>query len=552
MYTNKTRDKRGLAHSLLVWIICMAAAASLHGCGGGSSGADPGSTSNNSGSNSGPGSGSTDTSTTVAPAVLPSLRACQPSGLGHDYQVGDGSGQIASLDQVPWESLAPGDTVRIFYRAAPYRGHLLLAAAGTATAPLRVCGVKGSNGERPIIDGQNAVARPGLSYTSASLNNIQQTRAIVMIDRLGTQGWTAFPSYVQIDGLEIRGATPSNTFTNSLGTVQAYDSFGACIWVQRGQHVTIADNVIHDCTNGVLSQSTSDGDFALTKDIRLAGNWIYGNGVVADEHEHNTYIQSVGVVYEFNHYGPLRSGALGNAIKDRSVGTVVRYNRLEQGAHAIDLVEAEAYNTIAVADPAYRTTYVYGNQIVKAGDTGTVIHYGGDHYGATPTDNWGEPYFRKGTLYFYANTVVVTGNSGTLFQLSTTDEHAEVWNNVFTFAPTVAYPSWRATSSVGTTWTAGGVLNFGVNWINANSADSDPYHSVPGTVSGQSQLIKGSSPPIDTSTLVPLAGSAVIDAAQANLSAVGGFPVEYQLDVNAVAQSRHTNGAAPDLGAVER
>src|SRR3981081_2693753 len=35
------------------------------------------------------------------------------AGKGKDYQVGDGAGQLASLDLVPWESLAPGDTVRI-------------------------------------------------------------------------------------------------------------------------------------------------------------------------------------------------------------------------------------------------------------------------------------------------------------------------------------------------------------------------------------------------------------------------------------------------------
>ena len=39
-------------------------------------------------------------------------------------------------------------------------------------------------------------------------------------------------------------------------------------------------------------------------------------------------------------YGPLRSGALGNAVKDRSAGLVVRYNRIEGGARSVDMVEA--------------------------------------------------------------------------------------------------------------------------------------------------------------------------------------------------------------------
>ena len=48
-----------------------------------------------------------------------------------------------------------GDTVRIFYSSTPYKGKFLLAAQGTTDAPVRICGVRGPNGERPEIDGES-------------------------------------------------------------------------------------------------------------------------------------------------------------------------------------------------------------------------------------------------------------------------------------------------------------------------------------------------------------------------------------------------------------
>ncbi|MBI2733548.1 MAG: hypothetical protein HYX44_09700, partial [Aquabacterium sp.] len=194
------------------------------------------------------------------------------------------------------------------------------------------------------------------------------------------------------------------------------------------------------------------------------------------------------------------------------------------------------------------------------GDEGSAIHYGGDHYFAKPTDLWGEPTFRKGTLYFYNNTVVINGTSGQVFQLSTTEESAQVWNNVFYFAPTVTYPSLRASSADYASssefknyWTSGGNLTLGKNWSSTTLADSDPWHTVPGTVTGWSNLIKGTTLPVDKNTFIPTSGSPVVDTAQANLTAVTAYPVQYQYDVSTFSvKTRAVNGAAADIGAVER
>ena len=486
----------------------------------------------------------------VPAPTAPGLAACVPSGLGTDYQVGPNAGQLSSLDQVPWENLTAGDTVRVFYRAAPYPGKFLLTANGTTSAPVRICGVKGSGGERPVITGANATTRRGLVYGSAYAAPIQESRSVIMIK--GTLTWTHYPSNIQIDGLAIRAAHPNYQFTDSAGVSQTYTDFGGCIWIDRGQNITIADNEISDCTNGVFSKSTDDGDFAVSKNLRIASNYIHGNGVVGDVHQHNSYVQSVGVVYEFNRYGALRGGALGNGIKDRSVGAVVRFNRIEEGAHAIDLVEAEDFPATATANPAYRTTFVYGNQIVKSGDSGSFIHYGGDHYGSTPGAAWGEPIFRKGTLYFFNNTIYATGSGAVLFQLATTEEKAEVWNNVFVFASSVAYPSMRSNTDIGASWTAGGIVNLGRNWISAGWADSDPDHPIPGQLNGSANMISGTTAPISLTTLVPVAGSAIVDASQAPPAAASAYALTYQLGADFLPTARTVNGTASDLGAVER
>jgi hypothetical protein len=73
---------------------------------------------------------------------------------------------------------------------------------------------------------------------------------------------------------------------------------------------------------------------------QIADAHLHHNGVDGSYNQHNSYLQSVGVLYEFNRYGPLRPKAEGSALKDRSVGAVIRYSRLDGAARSLDLVEA--------------------------------------------------------------------------------------------------------------------------------------------------------------------------------------------------------------------
>jgi len=424
----------------------------------------------------------------------------------------------------------------------------MISGHGTATAPIRVCGVRGTQGERPIIDGNGATSRSSTDYG----HPLHQTRSIVLLKPPNANWYREFPEFVIIDGLEIQGAYPTHSFTDTGGNTQPYDGFGACIWIERGHNITIRDNVIHDCTNGIFSKSTDDGDFSLTKDLFVEGNYLYDYGVVGDDHEHGTYLQSVGVTYQYNHYGPQRPGGGGSALKDRSVGTVVRYNRIEECARSLDLVEAEDFPQTATQDPRYRETFVYGNLITKSTDSGVPIHYGGDHYGSTPGAAWGEPIFRKGTLYFYGNTLVNTANAGVyMFQLSTTEEHAEIFNNIIVYASSASYKALRDGTDVGSAWTAGGTINLGVNWINSGWVLHDQYHVVNAPVTGMANMITGPTPPISLTTLQPLPSSAVIDKAQALLPKTQPYPVLFEYSADLQGSVRTQTGIAFDLGALE-
>jgi hypothetical protein len=160
-----------------------------------------------------------------------------------------------------------------------------------------------------------------------------------------------------------------------------------------------------------------------SKDVLVENCWIYDNGIEGSAYEHNNYTEAMGIVFQFNQFGPPRKNCSGNNLKDRSAGTVIRYNWIEGGNRQLDLVDAG--HAELLNSPLYRQTLVYGNILIEPDGAGNsqIIHYGGDS-GSTER-------YRKGTLYFHNNTVISTrsGNT-TLLRLSTNDEACESRNNI--------------------------------------------------------------------------------------------------------------------------
>jgi len=388
--------------------------------------------------------------------------AAAPSTAATDYAVGPGL-EFSAIGDVPWEALEPGDRVLVHWRATAYNEKWVIARRGTEQEPIVIRGVPGPGGELPLIDGRNATTRPQLDYWNEERGVIKIGGSSIPADTL--------PAHIILENLEIRSARPPYDFNDDSGTTRTYADNAAAIYVEKAEHLTIRNCVLHDAGNGIFI-----GDFGgQTTDVRIKGNWIYDNGIVGSAFQHNTYTAAIGIVYEDNLFGSLRAGAEGNNLKDRSAGLVVRYNWIEDGNRQLDLVDADAE---VASEPSYRQTYVYGNVLIESDGEGNsqIVHYGGDS-GDTSQ-------YRKGDLFFYNNTVVSTrsGNT-TLLRLSTGDEHADVRNNIL-------YVS--AAGHRLAILDSAGVLDLRNNWLKEGWSDS--HSGLSGTINDDGSNIAGSSP----------------------------------------------------------
>jgi hypothetical protein len=405
-----------------------------------------------------------------------------------DYRVGPRQ-PLSNIAAVPWDSLQAGDRVFIYYQPTPYYEKWVINAQGTAQNKIEIIGVSDSLGRKPIIDGNGAVTPTYLDYWNENRSLIKIGGSSVPADGL--------PAYITVANLELRSARPAYSFTDDRSMSGTYASNAASIHIEKGEHIIIRDCIIHDSGNGIFIGASG----GQTKDILIANNYIYDNGIVGSIYEHNTYTEALGITYEYNRFGPLRSGAPGNNLKDRSAGLVVRYNWIEGGNRQLDLVEsgsAALYN-----DSSYRKTYVYGNILIEPNGAGNsqILHYGGD--GSNTAQ------YRKGNLYFYNNTVVSTRNSNTtLARLSTQNETMTAFNNVI------------YTTNNGSSLAMidnNGTLNMHHNWLRSNWVNSHNA-SVSGTVNDLGNNISGNSPLFNNlgmQDLYPQDSSALIDAGTA-------------------------------------
>lgn len=358
--------------------------------------------------------------------------------------------RVNTLSELAWESLLPGDTVRIHWRAAPYAERLALFRSGTAAQPIRVCGVAGGPlNERPAITGVEAVTRTTQPFRTGVPGALQSFGVV-------TISGTDFGSRVEhvvLEGLKIgntktgpgRDTTADNAFfTDANGVRRAYETAAACIRMRQAHHITLRNNEIVNCGDGLFAGSTPDSDNHVIRNLLVEGNHIHGNAIIGDESRHQAYLQGVDITVQFNYFGPVRTNAAGtasgNQLKMRAAGLVVRYNYLLNGARALDLVEAEEHlpyiapwqyarlrtqylgcqqngclrlNATQLAQydqrqqqdwAKYQNAYVYGNLIhVNGRDSAqrnipaNLVHYGFDN---SQHDR------QPGTLWFFHNTVL--------------------------------------------------------------------------------------------------------------------------------------------------
>ncbi len=456
--------------------------------------------------------------TFLLPSWLLILAGVAPAAV---YEVGPGK-QFATIGAAPWTTLQPGDTVRIYYRSTPYKEKWVICRQGTASAPITVQGVPGPAGELPVIEGIDAV-------TSSQFSFWNEDRGIIKIGGASRPADT-MPQYIVIEGLEIRSSRTSHRFRSAGGSWGNYDVRAATVYIEKCQQCTIRNNVLHDSGNVIFVGNSSSN-------IVISGNSIFGGGNVGSQKEHNTYTEALGILFEGNYMGPTLAGSSGNNLKDRSAGTVVRYNWIEGGNRQLDLVDS---GTARInSDATYRTTHVYGNVLIENRNDGNrqVVMYGGD--------NGNQAIYRKGVLHFYNNTVFSRRTDITVvFRPSTLDETVEARNNIF--------------------WTEGGgsslyiaeisgIIRLSRNWIKSG------FRRSAGTYLGQivddGTMIAGSSPGF----VDPVGMGLNLSAASQCVNA-GGNPDPSVLPQNAVLRQylkvRNTeprpNDGVFDIGAFER
>jgi hypothetical protein len=434
--------------------------------------------------------------------------------------------QLDTIAEVPWATLQPGDTVLIYWKSTAYKEKWVICRQGTAAQPITIRGVLGPNGERPVIDGNGATTPTNLNYWNENRGTIKIGGANIPADTM--------PKYITLENLEVRGAFAGYSFTRANGQTQAFAQNAAPIYVEKAENLTIRNCVITDGGNGLFIGS-SDTD--PSRNILVEGNYIYGNGNSGSAFEHNNYTAAIGIVFQYNRFGPLRAGSVGVGLKDRSAGTVIRYNWIEGGNRNLDLVDGEDSSLIR-NDPNYRRTFVYGNVLIKQdGGNNQAVHYGGDS--GTTAD------YRKGTLYFYNNTLVSTRTGNTVaFRLSTIEETCDARNNIFYV--TSAGTSFALLAETGT-------LTVTNNWAKTGWRISfeSPFG---GTVSGGSSFLTGSNPGFSDAAAqdfrLTAGGQAVNAGTMLNSQVLPTYDVVRQYLKHQSSEPRPVSGAI-DLGAFE-
>jgi hypothetical protein len=472
------------------------------------------------------------------------------SGAGTTYTIGPGQ-NYTDPGAFPWGHLKPGDTVNIVGNGSAYNEALLISCRGTAAKPITINGVAGSDGKLPVFDGANATVNPQFVINT----NAFGTMGGIMFYSNGRGPTTYRPGYITLKNFEIRnfykGDTGGNTYTDYTGAVRKYPNDSIGIYVLSGDHLTFQNCYVHGNGEGIFAAG-QDGFNRRVTDITLRGNDITGNGNVGGYLDHNSYIECIHPLYEYNHYGPPRPGSNGGALKDRSIGTVIRYNTIYNGTQILHLVESQNEASTSICHPDYRTTYVYGNEIhLESNGCSNMMYLGGD--------NGDVGWYRKGIIYVYHNTFVCTLKGAghvELFNMQTNAQSVDARNNI------IAYFTYGGPTSMGEHLVYGaGQLYCGVNWINSGYGKGNSAPT--GEIAGTNNLITGKAPGFTniaspaTLDLHLAPGSPCIDAGGLLPAALAGYPVNAQLLAGAAwpklaGVPRTTVGAGPDLGPYER
>jgi len=349
-----------------------------------------------------------------------------PALTGTTYDVGP-SQVYKTLAAVPQPTLAPGSTIRVHNEdttgnsPTTYHEYVEIRSQGTASQPIRMCGVPDSLGNLPVLDEANATGRSDTSVYAAGYGGITMHAPGQFALYPNFNG----PEYIVIEGLKIQNTAFGNSYTAPAGGTTQWIKGGACIRYAEVQNAVTVGNEFFNCGNGTFVDFNANNAWGGADLYMLwEGNYIHGNGNPGSYTEHQLYIQGWGQVAQFNRIDGFKAGAAGSNWKSRGLWDIFRYNYLGDGAaREMDLVDvqdatpymsfegylsggsssfrslypADAYTAddLAAAQEVWHSHFVYGN--IYLNSTSVVpIHFSMDH-----DDGQAD---RLGELYWYNNT----------------------------------------------------------------------------------------------------------------------------------------------------
>lgn len=316
-----------------------------------------------------------------------------PALQGKLYEVGPGK-PYAEVYQVPFNSLLPGDEVRIHGRPEPYKAKIGMHVSGTAEKPIVIRGFRARGAFLPVIDGNGA--RENADANHASSSYVPNGLIVLTPSKTGQR-----PGHIIFADFTIMNAHPnaSQGFIDSKG-VQGWWWNPSSNFAFYGPHdISIVRVTSEKGGNGLFAKNVMWPPMD-TERLTVRCSQFVNNGVSGSDRQHNAYTEVLDLTVEHSYFGKVASGSAGNNFKDRSAGLVFRYNIVNGAIRQMDLVDAEDSPGIASA-ANYGKDLVYGNVLVDEEFSGlhVLVHYG------TETG-----YDSRKHLSFFNNTVVFRNN----------------------------------------------------------------------------------------------------------------------------------------------
>ena len=234
-------------------------------------------------------------------------------------------------------ALSVGSGVTVYFQP-PYFEKIIVTVAATSGSPFVVQGIPdATTGAYPILDADYATTGPNMAHTGSTTYH-DSYGFVMFMEPVSGAGLTG-ATYATLEGLRIQNTVGGVTAYDGSNTPYTYAS-GEGIRLEYAINVKILNNEILSNDLGIFGADNigvSPPDVLTNVDIN--GNHLLYNGRLAGEHQ--SYIESLGAIYENNWYDTT-GGTDNSQIKDRSTGRVVRYNRIvaTQG-FGIDMVDAQ-------------------------------------------------------------------------------------------------------------------------------------------------------------------------------------------------------------------